>query len=102
MISLALENSEKFQLNENDIGDQIIYGVLFMGLTPIFYQATISRKYIDRLEANETPEELIINELRIDEEFSYQEILRTSSRNFIFSGLLAIKEKIVTKKSKNL
>lgn len=99
MISLASQNMETLEMDGKEIGDQIIYGILFMGLTPCFYKANISRSYLKCLQSNEKSEELIINEFRVDRKFTDREILCTSSRELIFSALLAMKERIVKSKS---
>lgn len=51
MVSMAVENYENLIIvNENErFGSQLIFGILLIGLTPIFYRANIDDAYIEAI-----------------------------------------------------
>lgn len=97
MISMALENDHNLQLtNGSRFGSQRLFGVLHIGLTPIFYQADIGDNYIDSISAANSFEnvpELAIKEYTPIQPYNDREFFNQQSRPILIKSFEALLSK---------
>lgn len=95
MISLAMDNSNKIQIKSDGqhFAVQRIYGILVMGITPIFYRADFTQEYIESIgkDPSQIPDVTVMEFAPIDP-YTDREFLRKTSRPLIIKCLQALFE----------
>lgn len=107
MISLAIENVANAKTEGETLTTQKIFGILHIGLTPIFYKTEVTNEYIEAILRShhdictDEPQipELRINEFRPVLRYNDRELLRRSSRSIIFKCYEALKVMMQMRKS---
>ncbi|KAG4072751.1 hypothetical protein HA402_001863 [Bradysia odoriphaga] len=96
LISMALDNDKKLQLvHQRRFGCQRLYGVLNIGLTPIFYKTDIEDSYIDAISDNSWKNipQLMIKEFTPIEPYNDREFLNHWSRPILIKSFDALLRK---------
>lgn len=89
LISMAIENDTNLRIVKGKrFGCQELFGVLHIGLTPIFYQAEITDKYINSINNKEFDgiAELVIKEFVPVEPYTDREFTRASTRPLLLKS----------------